>query len=118
MGVAAVFGQLVGGLLIQADLFGLGWRACFLINLPIDIAALAVTRRVVPESRAAGKAQLDMPGVALLTIALVAVILPLVQGREQGWPAWTWLSFTGAAVLFAAFGVSQGRRVADGRAPL
>jgi len=73
---------------------------------------------VVPESRATGKVLLDLPGVALITSALVAVILPLVQGREQGWPAWTWLSFTGAAVLFAAFGVSQGRRVANGKAPL
>ena len=118
MGVAAVSGQLIGGLLIQADLFGLGWRACFLINVPIGVAALAMVRRAVPESRAAGPVQIDLAGMAVLTTALVALILPLVQGREQGWPAWTWLSFAAAAVLFAAFGVSQRRRAAAGKAPL
>jgi EmrB/QacA subfamily drug resistance transporter len=118
MGVAAVSGQLIGGLLIQADLLGLGWRACFLINVPVGAVAVALVRRVVPESRAAGPVRLDPVGMAVLTTALVAVILPLVQGREQGWPAWTWLSFAGAAVLFVAFGANQRRRAAGGKAPL
>ncbi|GAA4588010.1 MFS transporter [Actinoplanes octamycinicus] len=97
MGLAAVFGQLAGGLLITAGL-GLGWRACFLINVPVGIAALLLTLRVVPESRATGS-RLDPAGAALITLALVAVLLPLIEGREQGWPAWTWLSFAAAAAL-------------------
>lgn len=103
MGLAAVFGQLVGGLLIQADLFGLGWRACFLINVPIGAAALAVTWRTVPESRAAGAVRLDLGGAALVTLALAATLLPLIEGREQGWPAWTWVSFALAVALLLAY---------------
>ncbi|MFB4290239.1 MFS transporter [Nonomuraea sp. ATR24] len=104
MGLAAVFGQLIGGVLIQADLFGLGWRACFLINVPIGVAALALTRAVVPESRAGTAARLDLGGAALVTGALVATLLPLIEGREQGWPLWTWLSPFVALALFTAYG--------------
>ncbi|WP_205825881.1 MFS transporter [Microbispora catharanthi] len=103
MGLAAVFGQLAGGLLIQADLFGLGWRACFLINLPIGAAALAATWRVIPESRAAGAVRLDLGGAALVTLALAATLLPLIEGREQGWPVWTWISFALAVALLLAY---------------
>ncbi|WP_219507339.1 MFS transporter [Nonomuraea ceibae] len=104
MGLAAVFGQLIGGVLIQADLFGLGWRACFLINVPIGVAALALTRAVVPESRAGTAARLDLGGAALVTGALVATLLPLIEGREQGWPLWTWLSPFVALALFTSYG--------------
>ncbi|WP_433412290.1 MFS transporter [Microtetraspora malaysiensis] len=104
MGLAAVFGQLVGGALIQADLFGLGWRACFLINVPIGVAALALTGRLIPENRSGTSARLDLGGTALVTLALVAILLPLIEGREQGWPLWTWLSLAAAVALFAAYG--------------
>ncbi|WP_030510541.1 MFS transporter [Microbispora rosea] len=103
MGLAAVFGQLAGGLLIQADLFGLGWRACFLINLPIGVVALAATWRVIPESRAAGAVRLDLGGAALVTLALAATLLPLIEGREQGWPVWTWVSFALTVALLLAY---------------
>jgi EmrB/QacA subfamily drug resistance transporter len=103
MGLAAVFGQLIGGLLIQADLLGMGWRACFLINVPIGVAALAMTRRMVPESRPDGAVRLDLGGAALVTLALAATLLPLIEGREQGWPLWTWLSLATAAALFLTY---------------
>ena len=103
MGLAAVFGQLVGGLLIEADLFGLGWRACFLINAPIGVAALLLARRVVPESRAADGVRLDVVGGVLVTAALAGILLPLIEGREQGWPWWTWLSFAGSAALLVGY---------------
>ncbi|MEV6929010.1 MFS transporter [Dactylosporangium sp. NPDC051485] len=97
LGLGAVFGQVVGGVLIKADLFGLDWRLCFLINLPIGVAALAMLR-TIPESRGTGS-RLDLPGAALVTAALVALVLPLIQGRELGWPLWTWLCLGLAAVL-------------------
>ena len=84
MGLAAVFGQLVGGLLIEADLFGLGWRACFLINAPIGVAALLLARRVVPESRAADGVRLDVGGGVLVTFALVGILLPLIERARAG----------------------------------
>lgn len=103
MGLAAVFGQLIGGLLIQADVLALGWRACFLINLPIGATALALVRRAIPESRSDHAVTLDLGGTALITLALAATLLPLIEGREQGWPLWTWLSFAVAAALFVAY---------------
>jgi EmrB/QacA subfamily drug resistance transporter len=118
MGVAAVFGQLIGGLLIEANLFGLGWRMCFLINIPVGLAALGLLGRVVPETRAPGRVQVDLPGVVLITTALVAVILPLIEGRADGWPWWTWSSFSASVVLFAAFGTAQRRRARSDRSPL
>jgi EmrB/QacA subfamily drug resistance transporter len=108
LGLGAVFGQVIGGLLIKANLFGLDWRLCFLINLPIGIAALAKLH-ALPESRSANS-RLDLPGVGLVTAALVALVLPLIEGREYGWPLWTWLSLAGSAVLFAAFAVQQKHR--------
>ncbi|MFG2041181.1 MFS transporter [Dactylosporangium sp. NPDC048998] len=105
LGLGAVFGQVVGGLLIRADLFGLDWRLCFLINLPIGVAAL-VMLRAVPESRG-GARRLDLAGAGLVTAALVALVLPLIQGGQQGWPLWTWLCLALAAVLFAAFVIHQ-----------
>jgi EmrB/QacA subfamily drug resistance transporter len=123
MGLAAIFGQLVGGVLISADLFGLGWRACFLINMPVGIAALALVKRHVPESVQADAAdrsgrRLDWPGTVLLTGALIAVVLPLIQGRQQGWPVWTWVSFALGAALVADFAWYEHRLVRAGRAPL
>ncbi|GAA2012269.1 MFS transporter [Catenulispora yoronensis] len=118
MGLAAVFGQLIGGVLIDMDFGGLGWRSCFLINVPVGAVALTLVPRAVPESRAAGRTRLDLPGVALVSGALVATVLPLIQGQSQGWPLWTWLSFAAALVLFGAFGWYQGRLAAADRAPL
>jgi len=118
LGLAAVGGQLIGGLLIQADLAGLGWRSCFLINVPVGVAALILTPRLVPESRAEVRSRLDFVGATLVTSAMVAIVLPLVEGREHGWPLWTWLCLAGAAPLLLAFGAHQRWLGARGGAPL
>jgi EmrB/QacA subfamily drug resistance transporter len=117
-GLGAVFGQLIGGALIRADIAGLGWRTIFLVNVPVGAAALAAIPRMVPHTPAAGRARLDIPGAALVTAALVAVLLPLIEGREQGWPAWTWSSLAAAAALFAVFWMYQRRLDRRGGAPL
>jgi MFS family permease len=103
MGVAAASGQLLGGVLLHADIGGLGWRTVFLINVPVGVAALAVVGRVVPESRAPQAARLDLFGLALATLAMTALVLPLVDGREAGWPWWTWAGLAAAPVLTADF---------------
>ncbi|GAA3238382.1 MFS transporter [Actinocorallia longicatena] len=104
LGLGAVFGQLIGGVLIQL----LDWRWVFLINLPIGIVALVLARRI-PES-ADPSARLDPVGAVLVTTALAGLVLPLIEGREQGRPAWTWLSLAGSAVLFAVFVTYERRR--------
>ncbi|MCU7725513.1 MFS transporter [Actinoplanes sp. KI2] len=99
-GIAAVLGQLVGGVLIEAT--G-DWRACFLINVPVGIAAFALTLRHVPESRASAGVRLDLGGAGLITLGLAALLLPLIEGRERGWPAWTWVSLGAAVALLLAY---------------
>ncbi|MEV5570554.1 MFS transporter [Spirillospora sp. NPDC052269] len=112
MGFGGVFGQLIGGVLIKADVLGMGWRAIFWINVPVGAAALAMIPRLVPESRANGASRLDPIGTALASLGLVAIVYPLVQGREQGWPMWTWECLGAAVVLLAAFALHQ-RRAAN-----
>jgi predicted MFS family arabinose efflux permease len=79
------------------------WRACFLINVPIGVAALLLAPKLVPESRATERTPLDLVGVVLVSAAVVAVVVPLIEGRAQGWPLWTWLSFAAALVLLDLF---------------
>jgi EmrB/QacA subfamily drug resistance transporter len=118
MGLAAASGQLIGGLLIAANIAGGGWRTIFLINVPIGLAGLALTPRLLPESKAEKAKHVDVLGMALVTGALVALVLPLVQGRASGWPAWTWVSFGASAVLLATLAVTQRRLQARGGSPL
>ena len=118
MGVAAAGGQLIGGALVQANPAGLGWRTVFLINLPIAAAALALAGRLVPESRAAGAARLDLVGTALVTVGLTAIVLPLVQGRQYGWPTWTIASLAAAPLVLGAFVWHQISLRRRGGAPL
>jgi EmrB/QacA subfamily drug resistance transporter len=118
MGLAAAGGQLVGGALIALNLFDLDWRACYLVNVPIGIAALALAPRAIAESRAEGSRKLDFLGAALAGATLVAVVLPLVEGRRQGWPAWTFACLAAAVPLAFAFALRQRRLAATGGAPL
>ncbi|HEU5391745.1 MAG TPA: MFS transporter [Streptosporangiaceae bacterium] len=118
MGLAAVSGQLIGGVLIRTDLGGLGWRAIFWINVPFGVAALLASPRLVPESRAAQGSRFDLAGVALITACLVAVVLPLVDGRQEGWPAWSWIALGSSVPLALAFGAHQRRKAARGGVPL
>ena len=118
MGIGAVFGQLIGGLLIEADLFGLDWRTCFLINLPVGLVTLVLVPRAIPESRAPQRPRLDNTGVALVTAALLALVLPLIQGRSEGWPMWTWLSLAAAPLLLALFTAHQLRHGRRGGHPI
>ncbi|MGJ7527606.1 MFS transporter [Variovorax sp. GB1P17] len=118
LGLGATLGQLVGGLLIHADLAGLGWRSCFLINVPIGLLALVLAPRVIPPLANGGNSKLDLIGMLLVAAGSVAVVLPLVEGRQQGWPLWSWLCLAAALPLLAAFAFQQRRLAARGGAPL
>jgi EmrB/QacA subfamily drug resistance transporter len=105
LGLAAVGGQVIGGALIES---GAGWRGCFLLNVPVGIAALALLRRI-PESRADRRVSLDVTGAITLALGLTAILLPLIEGRRLGWPAWTWISLAAAPVILALFLRRQAR---------
>ncbi len=118
MGLAAVGGQLIGGALIAVDPAGLGWRSCFLINVPVGVVALLMAPRVIPESRQPRAPRLDRVGTLLATAALTAVVLPLLEGRQHGWPAWTWTTLAAAPALLALFVAHQRRMARRGGSPL
>jgi EmrB/QacA subfamily drug resistance transporter len=118
MGLAAVGGQLIGGVLVQANVAGLGWRSCFLINVPIGVSALLLAPRVVPESSDPRARRLDLTGTVLITAGLTAIVLPLVDGRQHGWPAWTWISLGIAPLILLGFVAQQRRLSRTGGAPL
>ena len=118
MGLAAAGGQLIGGGLIALDPLGLGWRTCFLINIPVGVAALALAPRLIPDSPRDTEARLDLGGTLLASAALTALVLPLVEGRQHGWPAWTWISLAATPVLVAALIVHQRGVRARGASPL
>ncbi len=118
LGLASACGQVIGGLMIRADILGRGWRACFLVNLPISVAALVLAPLTVAESRSASDSRLDLLGASLVTLGTVCVLVPLIEGRARGWPGWIWACFASAAALWAAFVRQQRRRAARGAAPL
>lgn len=118
LGLGAALGQLVGGVLIHLDLAGLGWRSCFLINLPVAAGAWLAAPRVIPSLAGTGRSRLDLAGMALVALACVAVVLPLVDGREQGWPAWSFAVLLAAPILFGLFASQQKRLAARGGDPL
>jgi EmrB/QacA subfamily drug resistance transporter len=117
-GLAAIAGQIVGGGLIALDLFGLGWRSVFLINIPVGLVALLVSGRVISESRSQTARRLDLPGVALGSLALVLGMVPLVEGRELGWPVWAFAALAAALPAAALFVAVERRIAARGGSPL
>ncbi|WP_228644704.1 MFS transporter, partial [Microtetraspora sp. AC03309] len=103
IGLCVAVGQLLGGLVAGADLPGLGWRAVFLINLPVGLVVLAAGRRTLPVVGGDRSVRLDPAGVALLTVAMLALTVPLMVGRQYGWRPWTWIALLAGAGLLAAF---------------
>jgi EmrB/QacA subfamily drug resistance transporter len=110
MGLAAVLGPILAGFLIDADLFGSSWRAIFWVNVPVGAVGAWLAWRYLPRNlQRDPDARLDVRGGLLLTAASVLLIYPLVQGHEEGWPAWMFGLLAVSAVLFGAFVVSERR---------
>jgi EmrB/QacA subfamily drug resistance transporter len=103
MGLSVLAAPILAGALVQADLWGIGWRLVFLINVPIGIAAFAGAVRVLPRTVAHPGIRLDVGGMVLIGAALTAIIYPLIQGRAAGWPGWTFATLAAGVVLLGAF---------------
>ncbi|GAB2484879.1 MFS transporter [Streptosporangium sandarakinum] len=116
--IGGLAGPLLGGLLTQADLFGWHWRTIFFINVPIALAAAVGAALVMPAPRRPGRGGADLPGVLVLAAALLAVLYPLVQGRELGWPTWVFLLMAAAIPLLVILVAQQRARQRRGREPL
>ncbi len=105
LSLGAVTGQILGGLLITLNLFGLSWRPLFLINVPFGVALLAVAWFALPEDvpHTGARPKLDLVGVALLALGMLLLVLPLTIGREMNWPWWTIVSLVACVPAIAAF---------------
>jgi MFS family permease len=114
----AVVGQVVGGLLISANVLNQGWRPVFLVNVPIGVILLAVGARALPHGKGEAGRTLDLPGLALLTPAVLALVLPLVLGQPDGWPAWGWAAMAATVPLIVLFAFAERRFAARGGTPL
>jgi EmrB/QacA subfamily drug resistance transporter len=110
LALAGAAGPLLGGVLIEADPAGLGWRAIFLVNVPVGIAALALGARMIPGSLPDRTKSLDPAGTLVLVAALVALFYPLIEGRQLGWPAWSIVVLAAAVPLLVVFVLTQMRR--------
>ena len=104
IGLATILGPVTGGGLIDLDIAGWGWRSIFYVNVPIGVAAMALAAGMIPESKAPAARRIDLPGAGLLGAGLFLLVLPLVIGRDQGWPAWSFGCLAGSPAVLAAFG--------------
>ena len=102
-GVPMLAAPIVAGALIDANLWGTGWRLVFLINIPIGALALPLAVRSLPRGATHPGVRLDLGGVGLVGLALVAIIYPLIQGRADGWPAWCFAVLAAGVILLAVF---------------
>jgi EmrB/QacA subfamily drug resistance transporter len=119
MGLSAVLGPIIGGVLIDANLFGTGWRMIFLINLPVGAFTLVMAARHLVAGAATDRgARLDLTSIALAVTGTFALLFPLVQGHELGWPVWSFVMLAGSIVILAGLAVYQVRRKRSGRTPL
>lgn len=103
IGIAAIAGQILGGTILAADIWGLEWRPIFLVNVPLALATIIAAIFILPAEQKHERVGLDWGGVALVTPALLLLVVPLLEGRDLGWPLWTIVSFVAAFPIFAAF---------------
>lgn len=114
-GLSAIAGPIIGGLLIAADLFGSGWRAVFLINGPIGIAAVIAGLRLLPGHERLVPKGIDAVGTTVFGAALACLLFPLIRGERLEWHLGSALSLA-AALLLAWFGwMAMNRRAAAGK---
>jgi MFS family permease len=107
----AIVGQVLGGVLVTADLWGTAWRPVFLINVPIGAVLLLAGARVLPADTGEPGRGLDLPGLVTLSLAVLLFVVPLVFGHEEHWPLWGWLSLAASVVMLVLF-VAVERRAA------
>lgn len=117
MGLAAVSGPVLGGVLTHADLFGSSWRAVFLVNVPLAIVVLALSGRL-SEDRAPTRPRLDPGGIAFAAAGTVLIVYPLIRTPSDVRAGWSWPTVAAGVLVLAGFAGQQYRRARVGRATL
>jgi EmrB/QacA subfamily drug resistance transporter len=118
LSAGAVVGQILGGALISANLAGSQWRAIFLVNVPVGLVAIAAAARRLPADDRRASRGIDLVGLVTLSASLVLIVVPLILGRAEGWPAWTWVCLAASLPALRMFLVAQREVAARGGSPL
>jgi EmrB/QacA subfamily drug resistance transporter len=118
IGFGSILGQILGGFLIQANVFDLGWRPIFLINVPIGLATVVAAWLLLKESQSDKPPRLDPIGTVILSLALFLFSLPFMEGNDAGWPAWAWMALAASIPLFIFFLRWENHLAASGATPL
>jgi EmrB/QacA subfamily drug resistance transporter len=118
LGFASAVGLLLGGVLTDANLFGWSWRAVFFVNVPVALAALAAGLRLIPETRDPAARRPSYLGAIVLAASMVAIVYPLLEGRQLGWPPWVWPLLAAGLAGVAGLAVAEVRRPRRATAPL
>ena len=118
IGLATILGPVTGGGLIDLNIADWGWRSIFYMNVPIGVAAIVLAARMIPESKAGARRRIDLPGAGLLGAGLFLLVLPLVIGRDQGWPPWSFGCLAVSPIVLAAFIVYERNRTSRDANPL
>src|SRR6478736_8897259 len=118
IGIAAVAGPITGALLTNADLFGLGWRPIFLINVPLAAVAVVAALLLIPESRSDRPSPITVGSSVLLGSAMAALMVPITLGPSRGWPWWGFVVMSLGLVLLAVFVRRQRTESRAGRMPM
>jgi MFS family permease len=113
LGFASAIGLAAGGLLTDANLFGWSWRSVFFVNVPVAVLTLALGGRLIPETRDQAARRPDLGGAVVLAAALVAIVYPLLEGRQDGWPVWVWLVLAAGVLALVGLGAAEQRRRPD-----
>ncbi|QBD83397.1 MFS transporter [Ktedonosporobacter rubrisoli] len=100
---SAILGQILGGVLVSANLFGATWRPIFLINVPIGVILMILAATFLPVDQRQQGQRLDLGGVATLSAALLLLVVPLIFGQDAGWSVWIWICFLASLPAFAIF---------------
>jgi EmrB/QacA subfamily drug resistance transporter len=119
IGLATIGGPILAGVLVEADLFGSGWRSIFLINLPLGIAALVLGAKILPAGAPAVKGlRLDLGGAVLAAVGMGLLLYPLVEGHEAGWPTWSLVMLAASIPVLGLFALTQVKRARSGKTAL
>lgn len=117
-GLGTVAGQVLGGVLVSANIAGSGWRPVFLLNVPVGLIGMVLAARFVPDSTSSASAPVDLAGTSLLGLTLLSLLVPLTEGRSLGWPLWTIVLLALSPVAAFGFVVAERRLERRGGVPL
>jgi EmrB/QacA subfamily drug resistance transporter len=117
-GLSGILGPIIGGLIIDGNIAATGWRAVFLVNIPIGVINFALAWRFLPKRAMAKEINIDLFGALIIIVASGLLLLPLIQGQELGWPAWTFISLAISLVGFILFTLQQRWVLARRKTPL